>query len=137
MLILPSWSTMDVSLSTPAITHTSKNAAPRGNGTRCELIEVKLKNETTTTMKNYYGKKVRTVLADQVEYLKLKKIDEPKEMSKIKDAMIRQRSIMSDVNTSDSNKRTAENNIRNLENQTKKLEQLKIFIVEPEKNQSV
>ena len=74
-----------------------------------------------------------TVLADQVEYLKLKKIDEPKEMSKIKDAIIRQRSIVNDVNTSDSNKRTAENNIRNLENQTKKLEQLKIFIVEPEK----
>ena len=55
-----------------------ENAVPRGNGTRCEIIEVKLENGTKTTMKNYYGKQVQTVLADQVEYLKLKKIDEPK-----------------------------------------------------------
>ena len=54
-------------------------------------------------------------------------------MSEINDAIICQRSIVSDVNSSDRNKRTAENNIRNLKNQTKKLEQLKICIVEPEK----
>ena len=34
-----------------------EKAVPRGNGTRCEIIEVKLKNGTKTTMKNYYGKR--------------------------------------------------------------------------------
>ena len=109
-----------------------ENAVPRGNGTRCEIIEVKLRDGAETSTKNYYGKKVRTVLADQVEHLKLKKIDESKEMSDMKKAIIYQRSVADNNNTSDRNKRTAENNIKNLELQAKKLEQLQIFIVEPE-----
>merc|ERR1711966_337852 len=88
-------------------------------------IEVKLRDGAETSTKNYYGKKVRTVLADQVEHLKLKKIDESKEMSDMKKAIIYQRSVADNNNTSDRNKRTAENNIKNLE-------QLQIFIVEPE-----
>ena len=109
-----------------------ENAVPRGNGTRCEIVEVKLRHGAETTMKNYYGKKVRTVLADQVEHLKLKKIDESKEMSDMKKAIIYQRSVADNNNSSDRNKQTAENNIKNLELQAKKLEQLQFFIVEPE-----
>ena len=97
-----------------------ENVVPRGNGTRCEIVEVKLRHRAETTTKNYYGKKVRTVLADQVEYLKLKKTDEPKEMTHIKKAIIYQRSIANNFNSSDRNKQTAENNIKNLEIQTKK-----------------
>ena len=109
-----------------------ENAVPRGNGTRCEIVEVKLRDGAKTTTKNYYGKKVRTVLADQVEHLKLKKIDESKEMSDMKKAIIYQRSVADNNNSSDRNKQTAENNIKNLELQAKKLEQLQFFIVEPE-----
>jgi len=92
-----------------------ESAVPRGNGTRCEIIEVKLRHGAETTTKNYYGKKVRTVLADQVEHLKLKKIDESKEMSDMKKAIIYQRSVANNINSSDHNKLIAENNIKNLE----------------------
>ena len=109
-----------------------ESAVPRGDGTRCEIIEVKLRHGAETTTKNYYGKKVRTVLADQVENLKLKKIDESKEMSDMKKAIIYQRSVANNVNSSDRNKQIAENNIKNLELQAKKLEQLQLFVVEPE-----
>ena len=96
-------------------------AVPRGNGTRCKIVEVKLRQGVETTTKNYYGKKVRTVLADQVENLKLKKIDESKEMSDMKKAIIYQRSVANNVNSSDRNKQIAENNIKNLELQAKNL----------------
>ena len=105
-----------------------ENAVPRGNGTRCEIIEVKLRDGAETSTKNYYGKKVRTVLADQVEHLKLKKIDESKEMSDMKKAIIYQRSVADNNNTSDRNKRTAENNIKNLELQAKNLNSFKFLL---------
>ena len=105
-----------------------ENAVPRGNGTRCEIVEVKLRHGAETTINNYYGKKVRTVLADQVEHLKLKKIDESKEMSDMKKAIIYQRSVADNNNTSDRNKRTAENNIKNLELQEKNLNSFKFLL---------
>ena len=64
-----------------------ENVVPRGNGTRCQMIEAKLKDGEKTLNKNYYGKKVRIVLAEQVDYLKLKKIDKPPQMTEIEDAL--------------------------------------------------
>ena len=110
-----------------------ENLVPRGNGTRCEIIEVKLKHRAETTIKNYYGKKVRTVLADQVEYLKLKEIDEPKEMSEIKHAIIRQRSIADKFKSSERNTRIAENNIINLENRQTNLNSFKYLLLNQKK----
>ena len=34
-----------------------ESAVPRGNGTRCKIVEVKLRQGVETTTKNYYGKK--------------------------------------------------------------------------------
>ena len=110
-----------------------EDVVPRGNETRCEIIEVKLKDGTKTLIKNYHGKKVRMVLADQVEYLKLKKINKPKQMTEIKDALVRQISILNDATSSDRDKKLAENKINTLKKQTKRLEQLRIFNVEPKK----
>ena len=89
---------------------------------------MKLRQGVETTTKNYYGKKVRTVLADQVEHLKLKKIDESKEMSDMKKAIIYQRSVANNVNSSDRNKQIAENNIKNLELQAKNLNSFKYLL---------
>ena len=45
---------------------------PRGNGTLCRVVSVKLKDDQTSyTPKNYYGKKVRTVNAKDVAYVEL------------------------------------------------------------------
>ena len=76
---------------------------------------------------------MRTVLADQVEYLKLKKIDEPKEMSEIKHAIIRQRSIADKFNSSERNTRIAENNIINLENRQTNLNSFKYLLLNQKK----
>ena len=114
-----------------------ENAVPRGNGTRCEIIEVKLRHGAETTIKNYYGKKVHTFLADQVEHLKLKKINESKEMSDTKKAIIYQRIVADNINSSDRNKRTAENNIKNRELHEKNLNSFKYLLWSPKKNQPV
>lgn len=45
-----------------------------GNGTRCEVVKIKLKDTACVTIKNYYGRKVITVLADEVEYVELKRL---------------------------------------------------------------
>ena len=45
-----------------------KDRAPRGNGTLCRVLGVKLrKNATTHKVKNYYGKRVWTINAKDVE----------------------------------------------------------------------
>ena len=45
---------------------------PRGNGTLCRVVSVKLKDDQTSyTPKNYYGKKVWTVNAKDVAYVEL------------------------------------------------------------------
>ena len=45
---------------------------PRGNGTLCRVVSLKLKDDQTSYMpKNYYGKKVWTVNARDVAYVEL------------------------------------------------------------------
>ena len=46
-------------------------------------MKVKLKETACVTIKNYYGRKVRTILADQVKYIELKKIDKPEGMETV------------------------------------------------------
>ena len=58
-----------------------EDVVSRGNWTRCEVVKVKLGNTADVVIKNYYGRKVRTVLADQVEYLELKISISPRDWS--------------------------------------------------------
>lgn len=52
---------------------------PRGNGTLCRVISLKLKDHPTThRWKNYYGKKVWTVCASDVEWLEVELAPKPK-----------------------------------------------------------
>ena len=47
-----------------------KARVPRGNGTCCQCVGVKLKNETTSyNWKNYYGKKVWTTSIKDTEWI--------------------------------------------------------------------
>ena len=51
---------------------------PRGNGTLCRVLGVKLKKSAPTyKWKNYYGKKVWTIDAKDVEYIKCEHVNKP------------------------------------------------------------
>ncbi len=51
---------------------------PRGNGTLCRVLGVKLKiNATTYKWKNYYGKNVWTVNAKDVEWIQCEHVNKP------------------------------------------------------------
>jgi hypothetical protein len=53
-----------------------KDKVPRGNGTLCRVIGVKLKhNPQSYRWKNYYGKKVWTVNANDVEWVECEHIN--------------------------------------------------------------
>ena len=56
-----------------------KDKVPRGNGTMCRVIGVKLKqNPTTYAWKNYYGRKVWTVNARDVEWVECEHMNKPR-----------------------------------------------------------
>jgi hypothetical protein len=47
-----------------------KDKVPRGNGTFCRVVSIKLReNASSYTWKNHYGKKVWTVNAKDVEWV--------------------------------------------------------------------
>ena len=47
-----------------------REKVPRGNGTLCRLVSMKIKDDATShTYKNYYGKKVWTVCAKDVDWI--------------------------------------------------------------------
>jgi len=53
-----------------------KDKVPRGNGTLCKVLGVKLKhNAQSYRWKNYYGKKVWTVNANDVEWVECEHIN--------------------------------------------------------------
>ena len=53
-----------------------KDKVPRGNGTLCKVIDVKLKhNPQSYRWKNYYGKKVWTVNANDVKWVECEHIN--------------------------------------------------------------
>jgi hypothetical protein len=55
-----------------------KSKTPRGNGTLCRVLGLKLKvNATTYKWKNYYGKKVWTVNAKDVEWIQCEHVNKP------------------------------------------------------------
>ena len=49
-----------------------REKVPRGNGTLCRLVSMKLKDSASTHIKNYYGKKVWNVCAKDVEWIECK-----------------------------------------------------------------
>jgi hypothetical protein len=53
-----------------------KDKVPRGNGTLCRVLDVKLKhNAPSYKCKNYYGRKVRTVNATDVEWVECEHVN--------------------------------------------------------------
>jgi hypothetical protein len=53
-----------------------KDKVPRGNGTICRVIGIKLKEESQSyKWKNYYGRKVWTVNASDIEWLRCEHIN--------------------------------------------------------------
>ena len=55
-----------------------KSKTPRGNGTLCRVLGIKLKeNATTYKWKSYYGKKVWTVNAKDVEWIHCEHVNKP------------------------------------------------------------
>jgi len=59
---------------------------PRGNGTLCRVIGIKLKdNALSCRWKNYYNKKVNTALASDVEWIELEHYPKSKELSTLED----------------------------------------------------
>ena len=59
---------------------------PRGNGTLCRVIGIKLKdNAQSYRWKNYYNKKVNTALASDVEWIELEHYPKSKELSSLED----------------------------------------------------
>ena len=57
------------------------NKVPRGNGTLCRVVGIKLKdNAPPCRWKNYYNKKVNTALASDVEWIELEHYPKSKEI---------------------------------------------------------
>jgi hypothetical protein len=53
-----------------------KDKVPRGNGTICRVLNIKLKQDATSyKWKNYYGRKVWTVNAKDVEYVECEHVN--------------------------------------------------------------
>ncbi len=53
-----------------------KDKVPRGNGTLCQVLDVKLKhNAPSYKCKNYYGRKVQTVNATDVEWVECEHVN--------------------------------------------------------------
>ena len=57
-----------------------KDRVPRGNGTLCRVASLKLKEGKQRRLKNYYGRKVWTVCATDVEWLECELANKPKEI---------------------------------------------------------
>ena len=52
-----------------------KEKVPRGNGTLCRLVSMKIIDDATShTHKKYYGRKVATVFAKDVEWIECKHV---------------------------------------------------------------
>ena len=59
---------------------------PRGNRTLCHVVGIKLKdNAQSCRWKNYYNKKVNTVLASDVEWIELEHYPKSKEITSLED----------------------------------------------------
>ena len=57
-----------------------KDRVPRGNGTLCRVASLKLKEGSQRRWKNYYGRKVWTICATDVEYLECELANKPQEI---------------------------------------------------------
>jgi hypothetical protein len=62
-----------------------KDRVPRGNGTLCRVVGVKLRENTPShTVKNYNGKKVLTVNAKHVGWVQCEHVNKPKHIVQLK-----------------------------------------------------
>ena len=107
----------------------------RGNGTVCEVVNVKLKDTANIVVKKYYNRKARTALADQVQYLELKKVHDTSELLTIKNDIHDMQNKLNTAGDDVPQRKNMEMKLNKLKCELQKYERLKVFTVEPEKNQ--
>lgn len=81
------------------------------------MIGVKLEDTANVVVRNYYGRKVRTVLADLMEYLELRKTDKPKEMTDVEEAIANMKTELLAVGDDNSNAKCLQSKLQKLEQQ--------------------
>ena len=68
---------------------------PRGNGTLCRLVGMKLKESATSYhWKNYYNQKVWTVRASDVEWIELQHYPRDEKITSTEDSIVAQKSTL-------------------------------------------
>jgi hypothetical protein len=105
---------------------------PRGNGTLCRLVSLKLKNNATShTCKKYYGKKVWTVCAKDVQWIKVEHVIKTKTMIELEKDIERLSIQMSTADVQA--KEVIKARITNTQAQLISLSNTRQFKMEPEK----
>ena len=102
-----------------------KDNVPRGNGTLCRVLGVKLReNAPIHTVKNYYGKKVWTVNAKHVQWLQCEHVNIPGHIVQLE----------SQINELEKGQQNSENKtkLERLKEMLSKEKKNRIFNLEPE-----
>lgn len=105
---------------------------PRGNGTLCRLVSMKLKNNATShTCKKYYGKKVWTVCAKDVQWIEVEHVIKTEKMIELEKDIER---LTIQMSTADEQaKEVIKARITNTQAQLISLSKTRRFKMEPEK----
>ena len=107
-----------------------RDEVPRGNGTLCRLIHVKLKNNHSTyKYKNYYGKKVWTVCASDVEWIEVEHVVKTEEMIDIEKRMVGLQS--NNISLSEDDRKRNETVINELQDSLERLSKTRRFKMNP------
>ena len=110
-----------------------KDKIPRGNGTICKVISMKLKDDQQSyKWKNYYGKKVWTVNASDVEWLECEHVQKPGYIIQLQSQIQELTTRLKSMNNTSRSKTEVEDIIKNkTDDLSTKMNDLK-FKLEPE-----
>ena len=107
-------------------------SVPRGNGTVCTVVGMKLKEQCDSfKWKNYFGRKVWTVNAKDVEYIELQKYPKSKEIEVLEMRLVELENCLLDTNLPDQN--SVERSIEQVKHQLKRERSKYIFQLTPSK----
>lgn len=109
-----------------------REKVPRGNGTLCRLVSMRLKaNPTTHRYKNMYGRKVWTVCASDVEWIEVEHVVKTESMLELEKEMEGlQRNLLSEQN--ESTRINMADRIGDIANELVRLGQARRFRMEPQ-----
>ena len=106
---------------------------PRGNGTLCRVIGIKLKdNAQSCRWKNYYNKKVNTVLASDVEWIELEHYPKSKEITSIENKIGETKKTLNQNNISKNKKQMTNKRLLNLQEELHKHQAKHRFQLKPQ-----